>query len=284
MASAYPEMLRPTQAPSTEESKAMLALLFPTRCHHLALLAGLLGVFLTTPGAMAAAPLKDANEISDLQFALLRYAGGNWNPRPHGLPRLAWEIRKRTSIAMGLEVAAVDPASEALFNYPLVVWQGDAGFPALSESAVGNLRQHINRGGTLLVDVSDGIDRGPFESAARRELTRVFPDQPMQRVANEHVLYKSFYLLDRHGGRVPTRPYLDGIVVENRLAVILSANDLAGAMARNEFGEWDYDVGSGGPASREMTFRLGINWVMYALCLDYKEDQVHIPFILQRRR
>ncbi len=28
----------------------------------------------------------------------------------------------------------------------------------------------------------------------------------------------------------------------------------------------------------------GVNLVMYALCLDYKEDQVHIPFILQRRR
>jgi hypothetical protein len=33
-----------------------------------------------------------------------------------------------------------------------------------------------------------------------------------------------------------------------------------------------------------MTVRLGLNWVMYVLCLDYKEDQVHLPFILQRRR
>ena len=68
-----------------------------------------------------------------------------------------------------------------------------------------------------------------------------------------------------------------------RLAVILSLNDLAGAVARDEFGEWEYDVGPGGEGAREMTFRLGLNVVMYALCLDYKEDQVHIPFILQRR-
>ena len=61
-------------------------------------------------------------------------------------------------------------------------------------------------------------------------------------------------------------------------------NDLAGAMARDEFGEWTYDVGAGGEVVREMTFRLGLNVVMYALCLDYKEDQVHIPFILKRRR
>jgi hypothetical protein len=33
-----------------------------------------------------------------------------------------------------------------------------------------------------------------------------------------------------------------------------------------------------------MSFRLGINVVMYALTGTYKKDQVHIPFILQRRR
>ena len=29
---------------------------------------------------------------------------------------------------------------------------------------------------------------------------------------------------------------------------------------------------------------MGVNLVMYALCLDYKSDQVHVPFIMKRRR
>jgi hypothetical protein len=29
---------------------------------------------------------------------------------------------------------------------------------------------------------------------------------------------------------------------------------------------------------------MGVNLVMYALCLDYKADQVHVPFIMKRRR
>ena len=29
--------------------------------------------------------------------------------------------------------------------------------------------------------------------------------------------------------------------------------------------------------------RLGVNLAMYALCLDYKDDQVHAPFIMRRR-
>ena len=221
---------------------------------------------------------------SDFTFALLRYEGGNWNPRATGLPRLAWELRKRTSIAVGLETAAVDPAEPALFDYPLVVWQGDAAFAPLSERAVSQLRQHLTMGGTLLIDISDGAVDGPFHRAVQREMVRIFPEQPLSRIPSDHVLYKSFYLLDRHGGRVAARSSMEGIVVEGRIAVVLSTNDLAGAMARDEFGEWQYDVGAGGAVTREMSFRVGINIVMYALCLDYKEDQVHIPFILQRRR
>ena len=242
------------------------------------------GLCIACLASIASSAAAEEAEHADVQFALLRYSGGNWNPRPHGLPRLAWEVRKRTSIAMGLEVAAVDPANDALFNYPLLVWQGEGAFPPLSEVAVSNLRQHLTMGGSLLIDVSDAAPGGGFDNAVRRELARIFSDNPLGRVPMDHVLYKSFYLLDRHGGRVSNRPYLEGISVENRLAVIMSLNDLAGAIARNEFGEWDYDVGSGGPTAREMTFRLGINWAMYALCLDYKDDQVHIPFILQRRR
>ncbi|MEE8408175.1 MAG: DUF4159 domain-containing protein [Myxococcota bacterium] len=223
-------------------------------------------------------------ETPDFRFGLLRYAGGNWNPRAQGLPRLAWEIRKRTSIAIDLGVEGVDPAKEALFDYPFLVWQGDQGFPAMPDVAIRNLRKHLKMGGTLLVDVSDGLEDGAFHRSVQRELRRIFPDDAIRRVPSDHVLYKSYYLLDRHGGRVPSRSYLEGYFVESRLAVVVTLNDMAGAMARDEFGEWVYDVGAGGEVAREVTFRLGINLVMFALCLDYKEDQVHIPFILQRRR
>ena len=34
----------------------------------------------------------------------------------------------------------------------------------------------------------------------------------------------------------------------------------------------------------EMSFRLATNLLMYATCLDYKADQVHIPFIMKKKR
>lgn len=238
----------------------------------------ILGLLISVPA------VAQNTERLDFQFALLEYGGGNWNPRPNGLPRLAWEVRKRTSIATALETVAVRAGSNGLFNHPFLVWQGDRAFPPLNEDEVSALRLYVRGGGTLLVDISDGVPGGPFDTSVRRELAKIFPDVTFGRVPLNHTIYKSFYLLDRHGGRVSARPYLEGLNVEDRLAVVIAFNDLAGAMARDEFGEWEYDVGPGGDTTREMSFRLGVNLVMYALCLDYKEDQVHIPFILKRRR
>jgi hypothetical protein len=234
--------------------------------------------------APVASSAEDLGGRPDFQFALLKYTGGNWNPRPHGLTRLAWEVRKRTSIAVELEVAGVDPTQDAVFDYPLLVWEGDAAFPTLPADAVAKLRQHLLAGGTLVIDISDGNPTGPFYSSVERELKRIFPERSLGRVPTDHVVYKSFYLVDRHGGRVSAQPFLLGIFIEDRLAVILSANDLAGAMSRDGFGQWEYDVGAGGETAREMTFRLGLNIVMYALCHDYQDDQVHLPYILKRRR
>src|SRR6185503_12293439 len=111
--------------------------------------------------------------------------------------------KKRTSVAATLETAAVDPSRDELFAYPLLVWQGDHGFAPLPDAAVLRLRQYLVKGGTLLVDVSDGQAGGAFDTAVRKELRRILPDKELERVPSEHVLYKSFYLLDRHGGRVP---------------------------------------------------------------------------------
>ena len=228
--------------------------------------------------------LAQEKEPAEFQFGFMQVPGGQNSPRDNGFSRLAWEIRKRTSISASLDIVEVDPSTDSIFKVPFIVWQGEAAFPALSPLAVGQIRQFLSRGGTLLIDLSDGNLGGGFDQSVKRELARILPGKSLKRVPPEHVLYKSFFLLERHGGRIKSRAHLEGINQDGRLSVIHYANDMSGAMARDEFGSWRYSMSSGGENAREMTYRLGINLVMYALCLDYKEDQVHIPFILQRRR
>jgi hypothetical protein len=65
--------------------------------------------------------------------------------------------------------------------------------------------------------------------------------------------------------------------------VIYSRHDLGGALERDNLGNYLHAVEPGGEGQREAAIRMGVNLVVYALCLDYKDDQVHAPFIMRRR-
>ena len=95
---------------------------------------------------------------------------------------------------------------------------------------------------------------------------------------------QDFYLLDSAPGRLFLHPQLHMVNLGNRAAVVYSQNDLAGAWERDESGAYAYEVSPGGEPQRELAVRVGINVCMYALCLDYKDDAVHLPLILKKRR
>ncbi|MCC6750868.1 MAG: DUF4159 domain-containing protein [Deltaproteobacteria bacterium] len=219
-----------------------------------------------------------------VQLAQLRYAGGNATPRPTALARLAWEVEKRTSIDVAPEVAQVRVSDRALFAHPLLYLSGDAAFEPFPEADVARLQRFLIYGGTLLVDAADPHPGGPFDRSARQLVAALFPDRGLQAVKPQHTLHRSFYLLERAVGRVMTAPALEAVERDGRLVVIYSMNDLGGAWARDNFGQWEHGVYPGGERQRELAFRWGVNVVMYALCDDYKADQVHIPFILKRRK
>ena len=239
--------------------------------------------FLGLPALLAASRALAFGEQARMTVAQVRHAG-RWDPRPDGLSRLAWEIAKRTSIETSPVVKAIGLADPELFYYPFAVLSSDAGFPAPAENEIAELRRYLSYGGFLLIDDASATRGGPFDQSARLLVSRIVPGAQLARIPREHVIYKSFYLLDGPTGRVAATPDLEGLELGGRVAVLYSGNDLVGALARDSLGSWEYEVTPGGELQREKCIRLGVNVAMYALCLDYKEDQVHIPFIMKRRR
>jgi hypothetical protein len=204
--------------------------------------------------------------------------------RASALRRLAWELERRTSLVTLPEAALLPLSSPELFHYPLALLSGDRAFALPPEADVLRLRRYLTFGGCLLVDSAEGRAGGAFDGAVRKLLARALPGDFLRRVPDDHVLWKSFYMLHEAPGRVLATPVLEAIERDRRLAVIYSQNDLCGAMARDGFGRWEYDVIPGGDEQRERSFRLAVNLVMYALCLDYKTEQAHIDFIMRTRR
>jgi len=220
---------------------------------------------------------------SNLEFARLMLPGLP-DVRSTALRRLAWEVVRRTSIVTASESPELHPADAALFRHPFMVLTGDRAFGLPSDADLARLRRYLTYGGFLLIDSAEGRAGGGFDESVRRMLAQLLPGELPTRIPDEHVLWKSFYVLNGAPGRVLAAPYVEGVERDRRLAVVYSQNDLTGAWARDGFGRWEHEVIPGGDAQREEAFRFGVNLVMYALCLDYKTEQAHIDYILRTRR
>ena len=199
---------------------------------------------------------------------------------------MAWELAKRTDVDVDLEPVVVTPTSEALHETPFLYLSGDRGFELPSAAGIEALRRFLTFGGFLLIDSAEGSTDGAFDGSMRKLISAIFPSpaKGLEIVPVEHVVYKSFYLLDKPLGRLALAPAMEGITRDGRLVCCYVANDMAGAWTRDDFGNYDFPCEPGGERQRELAFRMGVNLVMYALCLDYKSDQVHVPFIMKRRR
>ena len=210
--------------------------------------------------------------------------GGHWDARLSGLRRIAWELQRRTSVEVVPDARPFPLSSPKLFEYPFLYLGGDGAFPAWSNAEVENLRRYLTFGGFMLVDSNEGVEGGAFDQSFRREIARVLPQAPLTPVPREHVVFKTFYLLEVPAGRVLVKPELESCNLGKRGAVIYSQNDLAGAWTRDETGTYEFEVVPGGEHQREIATRMGVNLCMYALCLDYKDDAVHLKSIMDRRR
>ena len=107
-------------------------------------------------------------------------------------------------------------------------------------------------------------------------------------LSTEHVLARSFYLLNDFPGRFTGEPVWAQLEQDRAndsvSPVIIGGNDWAAAWAVDDNGMAMFPVGRGyaGEKQREYAYRFGINLVMYVLTGNYKSDQVHVPALLER--
>ncbi|MEE2722052.1 MAG: DUF4159 domain-containing protein [Pseudomonadota bacterium] len=209
-----------------------------------------------------------------------------------GLRGLSDILRRRTAVEPGNPMA-IDIENDELTFLPLLYWAVSPRQPLMSENAQRRLNQFLKTGGTILFDTRE---RGGFSSDSSggvgaaglhlRRLIRGLDVPALTHTPKDHVLRKAFYLLREFPGRWAGGP----LWVERRggrhndgvSSIIIGANDWAGAWAVDSLGRPMAAVVPGGERQREMAYRFGVNWVMYALTGNYKTDQVHVPAIIDR--
>jgi hypothetical protein len=231
---------------------------------------------------LVASPARAFGEAGAFHPRLL--SAGRTRPlggRESGASRWSWELVRRTSAPARLVVKRVAADRPELWAEPFAIWTGDLDPGALSSSELRGLERFFRLGGLLWVDDADP-QSGAFGRGARREVARVLPESPPVRLDGSHVLFKSYYLLDRPVGRVLGSGKLDAIVRGKNAQVVFADVDLLGALSQSGQG-FAFEVAPGGAAQREHAVRLAVNLAMYVLCSDYKDDQVHADWLMRRR-
>ena len=156
-----------------------------------------------------AGPARAIGDRSLFRFARLAIPGLP-DPRPTALRRLAWEVVRRTSVATASDPIEIRLADPNLFRYPFLVLSGDRRFALPPEADIARLRRHITYGGFLLIDSAEGRAGGGFDESVRRLLAQTLPGELPIRIPDDHVLWKSFYVLRSAPGRIVAAPHARG--------------------------------------------------------------------------
>ncbi|MEK9723158.1 MAG: DUF4159 domain-containing protein, partial [Rhodospirillaceae bacterium] len=196
-----------------------------------------------------------------------------------GLNLILW---RRTAAELG-PPQGVNPAVDDLSLFPLLYWPVTPGY-TLPTGAAARVVAYLRSGGTILFDTRDQTT--DTSSSTLAQLSRELEIPPLVPVSKDHVLTRSFYLLQEFPGR-----WTGGALWVEKAGerindgvspVIAGSHDWAGAWAVDDQQRPLFPVVPGGERQREMAYRFGVNLVMYTLTGNYKADQVHMPAIIQR--
>src|SRR5579871_262804 len=122
-----------------------------------------------------------------------------------GLTALTRVLASRTSAELA-EPVGLDPARDELAFYPLIYWPIVAGLPQPKPEARTRIAAFMKNGGTLVFDTRDALTARPggsptSEALWLRSLLEGVDVPELEPVPHDHVLTKTFYLLDRIVGR-----------------------------------------------------------------------------------
>jgi hypothetical protein len=220
-----------------------------------------------------------------------------------GLDGLSRILTQRTAFEPGAPMA-IDPVRDELAFFPLIYWPMPESTIAVSDALVTRIDAYMNNGGTILFDTRDEAASFSFGAGGSispqtrnlRTLLEALDIPPLEPVPDDHVLTKSFYLLDSFPGRYPSGPLwvealpeVDGPASDRPARggdgvspIMITGNDFASAWALSADGRPLYATSPPDPVQREFAFRTGINIAMYIMTGNYKADQVHIPALLER--
>jgi Domain of unknown function (DUF4159) len=225
---------------------------------------------LTPPEVVQDDPEGKQIQRGFLKVAQLRHEG-DWQPAPNAMRNLMAHLRRTAQLDVTLQTKPIYATDPDLMDFRFLYMHGRGTF-SLSPKGIDNLRLDLETGGLLFADACCG--RKAFDTSFRDLMSRLFPKQPLEPIPVTDDLYGNEVngtpiitvrcRTELAGGagqpgelrEVP--PFLEGIRIGKRWAVIYSKYDIGCALEKRQSTEC---LGH----DHESALRLGSAAVLYAL-------------------
>ena len=189
----------------------------------------------------------------------------DWARTPHDLKGLLeW-----MSAEMGANFSSniktwADTSTDPKTN-PVLYRSGYKPFQLTPQEA-GHIREYVRNGGTVIFNCLVG--NPDFYQSAQEAARQILPECPLYRLRLDHPLYHAYHDIGkvryreraiRDGVVTDPYPWMDGVDIDNRTAIIISRWDIALGWEKNQHESWGYE--------NEDARKLGANLVSYATAM-----------------
>lgn len=219
---------------------------------------------------------EGSNELDNIERGLLQIAQikheGAWNTAPRALRNLLVSLNENVGLSASTKIRDLTLDDKNIFRYPILYMHGRNRF-TMSADEKQLILQYLDRGGVLFADACCGAK--PFDKSFRDFLSQLYPDRKLERIPPSHEIFsenvgreiKTLKRRASEGGENgpvgsytirSAEPFLEGIELDGRYAVIYSKYDISCALERQNSGNCEGYI-------PEDAVILGTNIVRYAM-------------------
>ncbi len=222
--------------------------------HKLA--AALLTVYLVLHLASPALGQGTGDNLATYFMGRVKYSSNDGNDCG-GVGQDLMKLVSRASTLKVQEERKVRLTDPELFETPFLFMNGHNDF-VLTDAEIANLQKYLSHGGFFF---ASGCCTNPnFPRAWRREFGRIFPNEKVKPIPYDHLIYRSFYKIDRvRCLNEPRDIQLEGLFYQGNLVAVMCEDGLCCAFSANN------TCNEGKGVSPEDGQRLTLNIAVYAL-------------------
>jgi hypothetical protein len=189
----------------------------------------------------------------------------DWTRTPNDLKGLLEWVSGEMNVHFTSNIKAFDEINPDPTKNPMLYRSGYKAF-TLSPSEIAKVREYVLNGGTVVFNSLVGNPEA-YQSAMAAAKA-ILPERNLYRLRMDHPVFHSFYNIDKVGFRdrmvkdgmvVDPYPFLEGMDVDNRTAIIISRWDFSLGWEANAHDSWGY--------ADNDSRKLGANIVAYATAM-----------------